>query len=316
MKSLFDHLDKLRDFVTIADVGSLQGAAVQLHVSQPALSLKVRTLEDAAGFQLFTRSKKGVELTPAGHNLYRFSKRLISETELLALEMKGDHARVRIGTFDIIAHMIAPALCRAAQLTDVNFRTERAGLLLLDALDKDEIDIAVVDDPPIIPGFNYQQLARSPYGLFSTKEFQKGLPRKGEALLEALKNAPLIYVPGGLAYEQVDAKRLAPKMLIDSFIQKLGLGAGNRIRLDSHALSLKLTLQGHGLGLMLVGHVLQDLRCGALVEHRHERLPMPFSSMLFMVTKTSRDQSQLADALRTIDGVFKDAVATYRAARS
>ena len=315
MNHLLAHLDKLHAFVTIADTGSLQGAAKQLHISQPALSLKVKTLEEAVGFSLFTRSKKGVELTQAGHNLYRFSRRLINDTELLSLEMKGEQSRIRIGTFDIIAHMIARNLCRIDSFDEISFRTETAGLVLLEALDKEEIDIAIVDDPPTIPGFQYQKLALSPFSLFATKEFAKTLPKAGVELVDALRKAPLIYIPGGIAYESFGGAKLAPKMLIDSFIQQLGLGAGKRIRVDSYALGLELTLQSHGVGLLLVGHLLDQVRNGTLIELSAKELQMPFSSMLYMVTKSSRDRSQLAAALNDIEAVFAEAVAAYRAAK-
>lgn len=320
MNHLLDHLDKLHAFVMIADSGSLQAAARHLRLSQPAVSLKLKTLESAAGFQLFTRSKRGVELTQAGHNLYRFSKRLISDTELLALEMKGGLGRVRIGTFDIIVRMIARDLCDLETFLDItfrteSFRTERAGLALLDALDKDEIDIAIVDDPPIITGFEYQKLAPSPFGLFATKARAKALPKAATALLAALRNAPLIYISGGTAYEHVGAGKTAPKSLIDSFVEQLGLGSGRRIRVDSYALGLEMTEQGHGVGLLLAGHLLDRLQSGALVELAHASLPMPFSSMLCMVRKTAGDRSQAAAAWERIERVFQRAVATYQASK-
>ena len=316
MNALLEHLEKLNAFVIIADSGTVQGAAKLLHTSQPSLSLKLKTLEEALGFQLFTRSKQGVAMTPAGHNLYRFSKRLISDVEHLSLAMDGEHARIRIGTFDIIARMIAPSLCRINSLVDVSFRTERSTLALLDALEKEEIDLAIVDDPPTIPGFQYQKLALSPYGLFATKSFARALPKADEARLAALRHATLVYVTGGLAFESIGASKPAAKMLIDAVITQLGLGAGKRVRLDSYSLALEITLQGRGIGLMLIGHILDELRRGTLVELSHKSLPMPFSSMLYMVTKTGRDRSQIALALTAVEGVFKSAVAAYQTAKS
>lgn len=314
MNHLLDHLDKLHTFVVIADSGSLQGAARQLRISQPALSLKLKTLEGAVGSVLFTRSKKGVQLTHAGHNLYRFSKRIIDETDLLSLEMKGEQSRIRVGTFDIITRMIARKLCGIERVTDLSFRTERSSLVLLDALDKEEIDIAIVDDPPVIPGFSYMKVARSPYRLFGAKSFIKTL-RKLE-LLETLQEAPLIYLPGGLAYEYVGANKNAPKSLIDSFIEQFGLGRSKRIRVDSFNLLLELTRQGHGLGLMLTGHILEHLQSGALVEMIHKDLPMPYSSMLYIVTKAGQDKSQLANVINDIESVFSEEIASYKKAKA
>ncbi len=316
MSRLLEHLDKLHAFITIADTGSLQGAAKPLHISQPALSLKLKTLEEAVEYQLFTRSKKGVELTQAGHNLYRFSKRVINDAELLSLLMKGEHSRMRIGAHDIITQMIARSVCSTHSFIDILFRIEGSNLALLDALEKDEIDIAIVDDPPTIPGFQYQKLARSPFSLFSTKSFKKTLPTTDAALLQSLQNAPLIYLPGGIAYEQTDTGKHRTKLLIDSFIEQLKLGRSKRIRVDSFVLGLEITMQGHGIGLLLTGHILDKLKSGALVELTHKNLRMPYSSMLYTVTKSGADQSKLAPALSDIKAVFDDAVAAFQSAKS
>jgi len=53
-------------FITIARTGSFHEASRTLLVSQPALSKQIKLLEESLGFALFSRSHKGVALTPAG----------------------------------------------------------------------------------------------------------------------------------------------------------------------------------------------------------------------------------------------------------
>ena len=56
-------------------------AAERLNVTQSAVSLRVRRLEDELGRQLFQRIKSGVELTPAGQQFLRFATSLIKVWE-------------------------------------------------------------------------------------------------------------------------------------------------------------------------------------------------------------------------------------------
>lgn len=309
MRMLLDHLDKLYAFAVIAEVGSLQGAARRLNSSQPALSLKIRALEEALSQQFFIRSKSGMQLTAPGRSLYRFSKRLIQDTQNLSFDEPADHAQMRIGTFDVIARMISRGVCQIPGVTDLHFRVERTGLALLDALEKGEIDLAIVDDPPHIPGFSYRPLACSPFGLFAAPAFVAKLP-KGAARLAAIRSAPLVFIHGGLAYDVAAHGKRAPKMLIDSFVDQLELGQVKRIRVDSFVLGMEIALQGDAIGLLLAGHILAELGSGALVELSHASLSLPFSSMLHIVTKDG-DPNRTDRAVTTIEGVFQAAVALY-----
>jgi DNA-binding transcriptional LysR family regulator len=56
-------------FVAVAEEGSIRAAAHRLHLTQPPLSRHMRALENRLGVQLFTRTPRGVLLTPAGEVL-------------------------------------------------------------------------------------------------------------------------------------------------------------------------------------------------------------------------------------------------------
>lgn len=71
-------LEHLRYFVQIYDHLSLNAAAQQLYISQPALSKSLQTMEKKIGTILFVRSKKGLYPTNAGKLLYKTALQILS----------------------------------------------------------------------------------------------------------------------------------------------------------------------------------------------------------------------------------------------
>ncbi len=76
---------QLHIFHTVAEKGSFSYAAQALHMTQPAVTMQVQSLEDYFGTKLFVRSTKRVELTEAGRTLLPFASRsieLMRETDI------------------------------------------------------------------------------------------------------------------------------------------------------------------------------------------------------------------------------------------
>lgn len=113
-------------FVAVAEEGSIRSAAHRLHLTQPPLSRHMRALEKRLGVQLFTRTPRGVLLTPAGDVLLVEARDTISRLEH-SLERVQRAAvglrRVRFGYAgtagaDLIPGVIA-ALARQTPAIDV-----------------------------------------------------------------------------------------------------------------------------------------------------------------------------------------------------
>ena len=91
-------LRELRYFLSVAQTGNLGRAARDLNISQPAISLQLRKLEEGFGTPLLLRHGRGVTLTPAGASL---RDRLHTVMRLLASPL--DDAISRAGAEDDLA---------------------------------------------------------------------------------------------------------------------------------------------------------------------------------------------------------------------
>src|SRR6516164_3469697 len=83
----------LRYFAAVAGEGNLTRAAERLFVSQPALTKQIRQLESQLGVRLFTRSRAGMTLTPAGQALAKTTPAVLTGWDQALAETKAAASR-------------------------------------------------------------------------------------------------------------------------------------------------------------------------------------------------------------------------------
>ena len=93
----------IRIFQEVAQAGNMSRAAERLGVTQPAVSMAIRDLEESLGVPLVIRSKRGVELTKAGSRFSTQSRKLIQEWEGLRAGLLRDEQELQ-GSYSIGVH--------------------------------------------------------------------------------------------------------------------------------------------------------------------------------------------------------------------
>jgi len=81
---------QLAAFCAVVERKSFSLAAERLGVTQPAVSLQIRSLEERLGQQLLDRSGRRVEPTEAGRRLYRGAQRLLAQERQLLEDVAGE----------------------------------------------------------------------------------------------------------------------------------------------------------------------------------------------------------------------------------
>jgi DNA-binding transcriptional LysR family regulator len=92
---------QLAAFCAVVERKSFSQAAERLGVTQPAVSLQIRSLEQRLGRQLLDRSGRRVEPTEAGLRLYASAQRLLALEEQLLDEVTGDDEGELTGTLEL-----------------------------------------------------------------------------------------------------------------------------------------------------------------------------------------------------------------------
>lgn len=147
-------LRQFRVFDSVASLLSYTQAAKSLHLSQPAVSMQVKQMEEQVGLPLFEKIGKKIYLTEAGHEIHHYSRaisQLLSEAEEVINELKGSHrGRLTISVAST-ANYFVPTLLgtfheRFPDITVSLDVTNRE--TLLEQLELNEVDLVVMGQPP------------------------------------------------------------------------------------------------------------------------------------------------------------------------
>lgn len=105
-------LRQLRAFAALARTGSFTRAAVELHLSQPALTVQVRELEAALGLKLVDRNTRRVQLTGIGRELLPVFERVLGDIRAVAENARelaaGDRGTVLVAALPSLCSRLIP----------------------------------------------------------------------------------------------------------------------------------------------------------------------------------------------------------------
>src|SRR6476661_1741363 len=110
---LLRHLDY---FVAVAEERHFGRAAERLHMAQPPLSQQIRRLEAEVGTQLFVRTTRRVDLTPAGAAYLVHARAILGAVDEAAAEARrvasGSVGRLVVGCVGSVTYSLLPQLSR------------------------------------------------------------------------------------------------------------------------------------------------------------------------------------------------------------
>lgn len=250
-----------RVFNEVANSGNITAAAEKLHISQPAVSKSIKSLESQLGGTLFVRTKRGVTLTEEGRELHAYIKLAIEHirnaenrfTDMINLNT----GLIRIGiSRTLVKEYLLPYLEKFHKMypnIKIEIDTNKASELV-PQLRNGVIDLVIAN----LPVKKYKDT-----DLYILKEIQdifvvseKYNIDKKEIMLKDLNKYPLILQPKGNNTRD----------FLDSVVSQYDIYLEPEMCLASYGLVQDMTTIGFGIGYVVKEFVEDELRNGELVE--------------------------------------------------
>jgi DNA-binding transcriptional LysR family regulator len=283
---------QLAAFCAVVDRKSFSLAAEQLGVTQPAVSLQIRSLEKRLGQRLLDRSGRRVELTEAGRRLYRSAQRLLALEEQLLEEMAGDgdgelRGRLEIGCSTGPGATVLPLLL--CQFQEANAEVSISLSVndtqhVIDLVADREIELGVVGAATRHRGVSFEPFFRDEVALAVPPDHRFAGKTVG---LDELRAETLILMQEGAGVRQ----------MIEDELRRAGLRVRDldvRLELGLQESVKAAVAAGHGVTFISRSSMEPELAAGSLAAARVTGLDP--SREISLVRSTGRTPSRVADA--------------------
>lgn len=294
-------LQTLRAFVTVAREGSVSRAAECLYLSQPAVSLKLKRLQEILDLTLFCRRPHGLTLTEDGQALLLAAEKVLASVAAFdrsARALKSTlHGRLRIGTivdpeFIRLGAFLRHLVERAPQVeTELHYGMSGS---VLARINRGELDVGFFLASPgqgpgsAAPLVAHRELAHFDYRVIAPAGWGNRLTEIDWPSLAAL---PWIITPPDSVHYR----------LLHEILDPLGLVPNRVAEVDQEACMLDLVRAGVGLSLARDALAIAERQERDLVIAEGFRLPCALS---FIWRQDRGEEQVIAEALEILESVW------------
>jgi len=249
---------QLQIFCAVTRHMSFARASEELHLSQPAVSMQVKQLEESLGLGLLDRFGKRLALTEAGVRFHEHAARIIGElhdAEETVNQLKGLHSgRITVGMVSTAKYFVPKMLARfTAQHPNLDLRiiTGNRGTLH-GYLHRNEIDLAVMGRPPHGLDMVTEAFAQHPYVFIAPVEHHCAGADSID-LFELRGETVLLREPDS-----------GTRALTDEYFEKTLFRPKRLIEMDSNEMIKQSVIAGMGVALISLHTLALELRHGVL----------------------------------------------------
>ena len=172
-------LSELRFVVSVAQEKNFRRAAAKSFVSQPALSLAIKKIENELGILIFERNRMGISLTTVGEKIVNQAQKVLEEVEKIKaisiVEKNDQQVDVKLGLIYSIAPYLLPSIIPVLKNTSPDIVLEAEEDItknLINKLKDGSIDAAIIALPFDVPGIEIQTLYDEPFKVLIPSKHQ------------------------------------------------------------------------------------------------------------------------------------------------
>jgi DNA-binding transcriptional LysR family regulator len=277
---------QLAAFHAVARLGSVSLAADEMHLTQPAVSIQIGTLEESAGTPLLQRTGRGIRLTEAGELLAGYAGRILDlwreAGEEMATLQGVFSGTLRVGAITTAEYLLPPILVNFAKehpkvkvKLQVGNRDEIVRMLA-----GQEIDVAIMGRPPAELKTDSSAFAKHPMAF---------LAAPGHALMSATKRGlALLSDTRMLVRERGSGTRTT----VERFFKDNGLPLRIGSELSSNEAIKQMCAAGFGIAFLSMHTCVLEMNAGLLT-----LLPVPGNPIVrdwYVMHLASRQLPQVA----------------------
>lgn len=283
-------LRQLKVFEAVARHLNYTQAAQELHLTQPAVSMQIKQLEESVGLPLFEQMGKQTYLTEAGREMYHYCRTIsqqLSEAEEVFEQLKG----VKRGHLDIsvasTANYFATRLLASfiSHYPEVSFSldvTNRATLLR--QLEQNDKDMVIMGKPPEERGLETEAFMENPLVVIASPDHP--LARQSRIPLKRLEEEAFVVRESGSG----------TFIAMERFFTQHGIKLKTGMEMTSNEAIKQAVEAGLGLGIVSIHTLELELETGRLVVL--EMADFPILRHWYVVQRRGKRLSPVAQAFK------------------
>ncbi|MEE9309463.1 MAG: LysR family transcriptional regulator [Cocleimonas sp.] len=262
---------QLQIFEAVAQTQSYTRAAERLHMTQPAVSMQMKQLEEMVGLDLFERQGKKIVITNAGEKLRKHANKIIDRYDIMQSSIsklqKGQHEQIKISAATTANHFVTHMMAEFSRLhQDINITLDITNRkTLVTQLQNYTPDFVIMGEPPSKLDLDSQLIMENPLIVIASPQhpIMEKSKFKKVPMQEVIKETFVVREEGS-----------GTKAAIRTHFKKYGYDFISSYEMSSNESIKHAVVAGLGLGIVALHTIRLELEAGKLIILDVENFPL------------------------------------------